>query len=225
METNGTTAQLLEEPVTGSGRDTEAAPAASARDLFRRRPAAARRAPARAEAARRQRILLASTSALAAAGLAGTVGFGLAWHGAQSQDAGAADARQAASRFLLALTNFNAKTVDRDFATVTAFATGSFAKQANTFFGSQIRQQLETAQASSQGQIRSMYVQTYSAGHASVYAVVDQTYANNKVRTPQSDVLRVVVDLSRPAGDWKVSELTVLEGPTSSGTGAAGGGG
>ncbi|MGA7419488.1 MAG: hypothetical protein WB765_17595 [Acidimicrobiales bacterium] len=47
---------------------------------------------------------------------------------------------------------------------------------------------------------------------ASVYSVIDQVYANNTSKTPQSDVLRVVVNLTRQASGWKVSNVTVLEG-------------
>jgi hypothetical protein len=151
---------------------------------------------------------------VAVAGLAGTLGFGLAWAGQRSANAGQAQVRSAATGFLLALTNFDAKSVDRDFTNVTNDATGTFATQADKFFGSSIRQQLESAAASSRGQIRSLYVQSYSGSKASVYAVVDQLYANNKISAPQSDVLRVVVDLAQRPSGWKVSDVTVLEGPS-----------
>ena len=174
---------------------------------------------------RGRRVVSVATAVVAVGGVAGTIGFGLAWHNLQSQSGGPAAARQAASHFLYDLTNFSGRTVDRDFTAVTGLATGSFANQATQFFGSAIRQQLESAQASSQGQIRSLYVETYSGNHATVYGVVDQTYSNNKIQTPQSDVLRVVVDLSPVSGVWKVANLTVLEGPQSPGgtsSGAAG---
>ena len=91
-------------------------------------------------------------------------------------------------------------------------ATGDFSSQANKFFGSNIRQKLEAALATSRGQIRDIYVESYGGGQASVYSVIDQVYANNTSKTPQSDVLRVVVNLTRQASGWKVSNVTVLEG-------------
>jgi hypothetical protein len=109
----------------------------------------------------------------------------------------------------------NAKSIDADFAKITNMAMGNFSSQANKFFGSDIRQKLETALATSRGQIRDIYVESYGGGQASVYSVIDQVYANNTSKTPQSDVLRVVVNLTqRPAG-WKVSNVTVLEGGSS----------
>jgi hypothetical protein len=85
----------------------------------------------------------------------------------------------------------------------------------NKFFGSDIRQKLETALATSRGQIRDIYVESYGGGQASVYSVIDQVYANNTNKTPQSDVLRVVVNLTQRPQGWKVSNVTVLEGGSS----------
>ncbi len=53
------------------------------------------------------------------------------------------------------------------------------------------------------------------AGTASVYAVVDQTYVNNKITSPQADVVRLVADLKQVNGVWKISDVTVLEGADS----------
>ena len=46
--------------------------------------------------------------------------------------------------------------------------------------------------------------------------MVDQTYVNNKINTPQADVVRLTADLQRVDGVWKISDVTVLEGATSS---------
>jgi hypothetical protein len=152
---------------------------------------------------------------IAVAGVAGSVGFGLAWSKSNSQQAGANQAKATASTFLIALTNFDAKSIDTDFAKITNMATGNFSSQANKFFGSDIRQKLETALATSRGQIRDIYVESYGGGQASVYSVIDQVYANNTSKTPQADVLRVVVNLTQQPAGWKVSNVTVLEGGSS----------
>lgn len=105
-------------------------------------------------------------------------------------------AETAARSFLVDLTNFDAKAVDADFGSVTSMATGPFASQAQRFFNSAIRQDLEKALASSRGQVRALYVQSYATGQATVYAVVDQLYANDKLSSPQADVLRIVLTMS-----------------------------
>ena len=118
--------------------------------------------------------------------------------------------------------------MDSDFSAITAMATGQFSSQANGFFNSTIRKQLETADASSRGQVRYLAVQQEGnpPGTASIYAVVDQTYANNKSTSLGSDVVRLTVDLKQVNGTWKISNVTVLEGatPQSSSTGSSGSG-
>ena len=151
---------------------------------------------------------------VAALGIAGTVTFEQKWSGLNGRQQAAAQARQSASTFLVALTNFDAKSVDHDFARITAMATGPFARQASQFFNSSIRQQLENVLASSRGQVRSLYVQSVGGGQATVYAVVDQLYVNRTLSAPQSDVLRVVVQLTENGGAWKIADVTVLEGPS-----------
>ncbi len=133
---------------------------------------------------------------------------------------------QSASRaFLTDFFNFNAKTVDADFNAVTAMATGAFSNQAKQFFNTSIRKALEQALAESRGQIRYLEVQSENqgAGTASVYAVVDQTYVNDKITSPQADVVRLVADLQQVGGVWKISNVTVLEGATPASAGSASG--
>ena len=159
----------------------------------------------------------------AVVGIAGTLLFGHAWAVQRQQAANEASVRSVANGFLLSLTNFDAKSIDADFNRVQSYATGSFASQANQFFGSTIRKQLEAALASSRGQVRDLFVQSASAGKATVFAVVDQTYVNAKMSAPAADVLRIVLDLaSRPSG-WKVADVTVLgSGSATSPTTSAG---
>jgi hypothetical protein len=166
-------------------------------------------------------------SLLAVAGLVGTLAFGVLYatkggSGGPAQDPAVVGASRA---FLTDFFNFNAKTVDADFDTVTGMATGAFSTQAQQFFNTSIRQALEQALAESRGQIRALYVESENAAQtsASVYAVVDQTYVNNKISTPQADVVRLVADLEKVGGVWKISNVTVLEGATPGSAGSASG--
>lgn len=86
---------------------------------------------------------------IALAGVAGTVGFGMAWSNGNAQQTGEAQAKSTAATFLTALTNFDAKSIDADFSQITSMATGDFSSQADKFFGSNIRQKLEAALATS----------------------------------------------------------------------------
>jgi hypothetical protein len=171
----------------------------------------------------RQRFAIVSV--VAVLGIVGTLVFGVLWgtkggSGSSQQDPAVTSAARA---FLTDLTNFNAKSVDADFSSVTAMATGTFASQANKFFNSAIRTDLEKALAESRGQIRKIYVQSLSGNSASVYGVVDQLYVNSKITTPQADVLRIVVNLTKVGSTWKISNVTVLEGATPASEGTASG--
>ncbi|MGP0031032.1 MAG: hypothetical protein ACLPVF_11070 [Acidimicrobiales bacterium] len=183
------------------------------------RPSPGRRA--RPPAAPR-RGLFVGVSILAVLGLVGTLAFGLLWAGSSGSGQPTAVLGSARS-FLVDLTNFDAKSIDADFASITAMATGTFSSQATKFFNSSIRSELEQALADSRGQIRDIYVQSDNGSQASVYAVVDQVYVNNKITTPQSDVLRVVINLQMVGSRWKISDVTVLEGATPASTGSPSG--
>jgi hypothetical protein len=165
-------------------------------------------------------------SIVAALGIVGTLVFGILYTTKSSSGPVQDSAVISASRaFLTDFFNFNAKTVDSDFNAVGDMATGAFANQAQQFFNASIRKQLEQALAESRGQIRYLAVQSENqgAGTASVYAVVDQTYVNNKITSPQADVVRLIADLKQVNGVWKISNVTVLEGPNPASTGTASG--
>ena len=190
------------------------------------RPAARRPGGAASEPSRRAFRIVALVAAL---GLVGTIVFGVLY-ATQGSSGPVQDpaVKSAANQFLTDFFNFTPKTVDSDFNAITAMATGQFSSQANGFFNSTIRKQLETADASSRGQVRYLAVQQEGnpPGTASIYAVVDQTYANNKSTSLGSDVVRLTADLKQVNGTWKISNVTVLEGatPQSSSTGSSGSG-
>jgi hypothetical protein len=156
-------------------------------------------------------------------GVLGTAIFGVLYATQSSSSTQNPAVNQSAQAFLTDFFNFNAKTVDADFTAVTNMATGQFATQAKQFFNSSIRQALEKALAESRGQTRALYVQSETANAATLYAVVDQTYVNNKITTPQADVVRMVINLANVGGTWKISDVTVLEGATPSSEGSASG--
>jgi len=165
--------------------------------------------------------VLAGVTALA---VVMAVVFGLAWSNVQSQQQTRTTVERVSKDFLLALTNFKPTTVDADMRTLFTYATGNFLKQADQLFDTSTIQGLENAQASSEGQIRYLATQNLTDDSASVYAEVDQTYANNKLSTPVSDVLQVAISLTDTSAGWKISAVTVLQPPASAGapTGNAG---
>jgi hypothetical protein len=163
--------------------------------------------------------LVVTLGAVAIVGAVSAIGFGLAWSNLNSQNDQRSAAQQAATTFVMDLTNFKPSDVDSDFTALENWgAPGSeFAKQSAQTFNSGIRQQLIQSNATSQGQIRNIYVETLKSSNAEVYAVVDQVYQSTKVsRTP--DTLRLTLDLSNTSQGWRISTVTV-ENPSGTPTG------
>jgi hypothetical protein len=202
---------LAEEPVTEdlSNReltvDTKPAPSANGQAVGGSYP------PERQGPARR----LGALSIVAALGVAGTIGFGLAWGLSDTGPSTNTAVSDAARNLVLALTNFNPGTISSDFSRVQSQATGPFAKQAKRVFGSAIRKELTAAHAASRGTIEDLYIQSVSGSHASVFAVVSQRYLNTKTTTPVRDTLRMVIGLRKNGGNWLISSVRVLEQPVS----------
>ncbi|MHB8262384.1 MAG: hypothetical protein ACYDGY_01355 [Acidimicrobiales bacterium] len=138
------------------------------------------------------------------------VGFGTAWASQQNRAGEEAQVSATSRDFLMALTNFNPKTVGTDFGRIQSYATGKFATQATSFFGTSIRRKLAVASASSRGHIKHLFVESLGGSSSSVYAVVNQTYVNTKIKSPKSDILRMVLDLSNTSKGWRISSVTVL---------------
>lgn len=192
--------------------------------------AASTPAPARSRAAARP-VPTASTAwrIVAVLGVLGTIGFAIAWRTAQdaavTEDGlspAVVEMRTAARDFAIALTNFDAATIDADFDRIVDAATGDFAEEADRFYDEQIRADLRDAQASSQSEVRSLYVQDFAGDRGTVFAVVDQTVVNNLSPQPVTDTLRVELGMARVGGEWKVRTVEVLDAPTSAQLDASG---
>jgi len=165
---------------------------------------------------------------VALAGVCGTVAFGLLWAHDQSKHASTsriqADSRVVVFNFLRDFTTFDPATVAKTFTDIQALSTGTFANQAKTEFSPQLRQQLQAAGASTQGALRYLELQSFTSTTAGYFADVVQSFSNNRTSGPQSDELRMVIDLSLVKGQWKVSGVTSLDTPAPSG-GSSGSGG
>ncbi|HYI60749.1 MAG TPA: hypothetical protein VEW93_02975, partial [Acidimicrobiales bacterium] len=160
---------------------------------------------------------------LAVLGVLGTIGFGLAWRSADAravtEDGLAPEVvamRDAGREFAIALTNFDAGTIDADFDRIVDFATGDFAEEADRFYDEEIRSQLREAQATSRSEIRDIYVQSFSGDTGVVFFTADQTIANNLSPQPITDTLRVELGMVEVEGEWKVRTVEVLDAPAGS---------
>jgi hypothetical protein len=158
-------------------------------------------------------LLTAALALVAVLGLLGTVGFGLAWNTARHRQDNQRAVQIVARQFILALTNFDGKTIDADVARISSFATGTFATQVPVFFTADFRKAAQQVGASSRGQILYLLTEDVHSGTADVFTVVDQTIVNNKFKAPEADELRVELALTKVKGAWRISNVTVLQAP------------
>src|SRR5438477_3141122 len=117
-----------------------------------------------------RRIALSRTLpwALFLVALIAALTFGFLWQGAKGAGRQRADVADTATRFLTALTNFSAPTIQQDVADIRSFAVGDFADQVNQFFGPAAVDALRRADARSAGRVESVYVESLSGGSAEV---------------------------------------------------------
>lgn len=159
-------------------------------------------------------IVLAVTTVVFAVA---AVGFAVAWSNLNGQQQSASQVRAVSRAFVLDLTNLTPGTVDARITDLLDASTGTFARQAKSFFDSgnpPVRQALVTAKAVEQGQIKSLQVEAVNGSTASALAVVDLAYKSAKITSLQSDVLRLNLDLVDTGSGWKVDNVTVLNGST-----------
>ena len=161
----------------------------------------------------RVRVGLAAMAVVALLGIFGTVFFYGKYHRLQHRDDLSSTVKRVATDFLNTFTNFNANTLDSQFNQVQAMATGDFADQWRKYAATNVRATLASVQATSRGQIRFIAVEAVDSSNATTFAEIDQTIANLKFSHPEQDVLRLTLTLQHVAGQWKVSEVTVLQGP------------
>jgi Mce-associated membrane protein len=120
----------------------------------------------------------------------------------QRRQAVLGDARQSA----VTLLTYDYRHLDRDFAAVTAGATGGFKKD---FAGKEAtaKQLFVQGKAVARGQVLDAAVVSSTADHATVLVVIDQSVTN--VSVPQGTVkhYRMQLQLDRAGARWLVSDV------------------
>lgn len=147
--------------------------------------------------------------------------FAYLWWGYRSEENDRREIEEVATRFTNALTDFSAATIERDVEEIKEFAVGTFSDEVETFFGQETIDAVKEADATSQGDIDGLYVQSIGESSASVFALVSETVTNASLTEPQTDTLRIEIDLIETTEGWKVESVQILQAP---GGGLLGGG-
>ena len=149
-------------------------------------------------------------------GIAGTLVFFFLWRGEKDDDAREGDVRDAAEEFLQALFEFDGATINEDWDHLISLTTGDARLGAEQEFGSpENRQEMAENRVASRWDPRDVFVQTIDGNNASVFAVGDQTIANDLQPQPVRDQLRIEITFLHEDGEWKVSRIDLLQAPAS----------
>jgi hypothetical protein len=119
--------------------------------------------------------------------------------------------------FLDALTNFTAKSIDRDVTELRSFAIGDFTSQIDqTFSGARIAQ-IKRAKVSSTGHVQTVFVESLNGSSATALGVVNTTITNNVTSGARTEVLRAELGLIDTTDGWRISSVNILQTPSQSG--------
>lgn len=139
--------------------------------------------------------------------------FAYLWWEYRSEENTRREIEEVATDFTRALTDFSAETIEEDVREIKSFAVGSFSDEVDTFFGDETVAAVKEADATSDGEIEGLYVQHIGETSASVFVLVSETVSNAAVTEPQTDTLRIEVDLIETTGGWKVENVQILQAP------------
>jgi Mce-associated membrane protein len=141
------------------------------------------------------------------------IAFAVLWLGLRGQLAPQRQVEATARGFLLALTNFDAATIDRDVEEIRSYAVGDFAREVQQTFSPDRIEAIRASEATSVGRIRDVFVQSIEGDTATAFGVVNETVQNTTSPAPTSDVLRTELVLVRTTQGWKVSSVQILQSP------------
>jgi hypothetical protein len=151
--------------------------------------------------------------ALFAVALVAAVTFAVLWLTDSGTDEAATEVRDTSRRFLAALTNFSAQTIEGDVEEIRSFGVGRFAEEVEETFSPSRIAAIRQNEVVSTGRVESVFVQTIEGSTATVFGVVNETIVNAVSVAPRVEVLRVELELIETPEGWKVSSVAILQSP------------
>jgi Mce-associated membrane protein len=151
--------------------------------------------------------------AVAALAAAAAVTFAILWLGARSGAAQEEEVVSTARRFLQALTNFSAETIEEDVDQIRGFAVGQFANEVNETFSEDRVRAISDSEAVSTGRVQSVFIQSLTGSTGTVFGVVRETIVNTTLPAPRVDLLRIELGMIETPEGWRVSSVEILQSP------------
>lgn len=142
--------------------------------------------------------------------------FGSLWQEASSKEDAEDELRAQATEFIQDLTSVSADTAEADAEAIKEWAVGDFGDEAEVFYGQEAIDAVVEAEATTEGDIEELFVQSLSDGEGSVFAVVNYTVTNAGTDEPKTDTIRLSIEMIESEGGWKVNSVRLLESPGTS---------
>lgn len=162
--------------------------------------------PLRPRKRRRIKLVRAIAAGILAAVLA-TAGYeGWLLFEQHQKDVAAAQALDAAKKYILALTSVDTNAIDKNFAEVLDGSTGEF-KDMYTKSSAQLRQTLIDNKAAAHGNVVDAAVRSATEDKVEVVLFVDQSVSNGAAPAPQLDRSRVKMTMEKVDGRWLASKV------------------
>lgn len=145
--------------------------------------------------------------------LVAAVTFAVLWQQERTRASQEDELRAQATEFINDLTSISAATAEADAQAIKEWAVGDFADEAEVFYGEEAIDAVVDAEASTEGDIQELFVQSLSDGEGSVFAVINFTVTNAGTDEPKTDTVRMTIEMIESEGRWRVNSVRVLESP------------
>lgn len=152
------------------------------------------------------KVIRWAAAAVLAVTLAGTGYEGWLIYQHHQQQIAAAQALDAAKKYILALTSIDTNAIDKNFAEVLDGSTGEF-KDMYTKSSAQLRQALIDNKAAAHGNVIDAAVKSAAKDKVEVVLFVDQSVSNAAAAQPQIDRSRVKMTMEKVDGRWLASKV------------------
>jgi hypothetical protein len=145
--------------------------------------------------------------------LTAAAAFGSLWQQARSEANAEDELRAQARKFIGDLMSISADTAEADAAAIKEWAVGDFADEAEVFYGREAIEAVVELKATTEGEIRELFVQSLEGSEGSVFAVVDHTVTNANTDEPKTDTVRMSIEMIESEAGWKVNRVRIFETP------------
>ena len=139
--------------------------------------------------------------------------FGYLWQEVRSESNSEDELRAQATEFIGDLMSISAETAEADAAAIKQWAVGDFADEADVFYGQEAIDAVVDAEATTDGEIQELFIQSLAEGEGSVFAVIDYTVTNAAADEPKTDTVRLSIDMIESEAGWKVNRVRIFETP------------